>query len=87
MLPKNVENRMLADLAMSETAAQGMYELTMLRARLYAEEGLPLERVLGVLHLSRASYYRRLKAALAGAAMTHWGEVLELLHRMQTDST
>jgi hypothetical protein len=81
MVDSDTQDRMLADLVMTETAARAMGQLAVLRARLYIDEGLPLQRVLDTLHLSRASFYRRLHATFNQDALGQLGDALDTLRK------
>jgi hypothetical protein len=54
------QGRAWADLLTSELEARSAQHKVTQRAQLYVEAGLPVERVLDALKISRATWYRRL---------------------------
>ncbi|MEA2396729.1 MAG: hypothetical protein QOE72_4832 [Chloroflexota bacterium] len=60
--------RMWADLLTSENAARAAQHEVTNRAQLYLASGLPLERILEALKISRATWYRRLSELAAWEA-------------------
>ena len=82
MLHGDEQDRMVADLLMSELIAKSAAQVTILRARLYVSEGLPLERVLTALNISRPTYYRRIRDALRQDTLLHTGEALAAVRQV-----
>ena len=68
MITQDVAGKMWADLLTSEKRAQDAQHYVTARAVLYVEAGLPLERVLDALGVSRATWYRRVQALEAWRA-------------------
>jgi hypothetical protein len=57
-----VRARMWSDLLMSENRARAAQHEVTYRAELYLSAGLPLDKVLDALKVSRATWYRRVEA-------------------------
>lgn len=70
---------MVADLLMSDLIAQSAAQVTILRARLYVSEGLPLDRALTALNISKPTYYRRIRNALQQDTLVNAGAALQAL--------
>ncbi|MFZ0667090.1 MAG: hypothetical protein WAM97_15160 [Acidimicrobiales bacterium] len=57
-----LQENMLTDLLVSEMEAKSAQYRVTSRAEMYMATGLPLDRVLGALKISRATWYRRVEA-------------------------
>jgi hypothetical protein len=68
MMTPEDQGRAWADLLVGELHWQAERERVMTRAQLYINAGLPLERVLDALKLSRSGFYRRASAMEAARA-------------------
>jgi hypothetical protein len=54
----------------------------MVRAGLYVDEGLPLEKVCSTLEIRKPTYYRRIREALRQDTLLHAGEALKELQKI-----